>query len=522
MLQTSSTKKCDSKNIDIENLLKDYDDNKISIENLKQKYGVSDKVFFNLIKKYNPVRRDSLSVENMEKFLVDYQSNTLSSLELQEKYNRSIHILNSIAKKKGVFRKKSKRIFDKEFKDSVIEDYKSLMTLTEIYKKYKLTQYMMNNIIDEYDVRFDKDQQSKDHSFLILTESQKDNICEEYCSKIPILEIIDKHNITKTALEKILDERNIKYGQKERVDEKKAKIIQLYTKGISTTKMADIISMGQGDISKYLKDNDVSLRPTDFYNRRYTVDHDYFEVIDTHDKAYILGLLAADGYVEDKKHTVNIGLQERDKYCLEWVNSCLGSNAPIKLSQKKNNLPHGKNGFNHRQDHYKMTVCSPKMQKDLSKYGIVHRKTWCNQSMPVLDDEFLGAYLLGYCDGDGYVGFYNRNRTIIKKHSVQKVMRTDCRWSIILLDKMAHELQEILQNKFAIKTQINKCCGKYSIPLVNIQSSAAESLIKLYHLMYDNVNFCMKRKHDKFILIMNNLEERGHDIGTLRNFDPVQ
>ena len=51
----------------------------------------------------------------------------------------------------------------------------------------------------------------------------------------------------------------------------------------------------------------------------YGINEDYFDVIDSEDKAYFLGLLFADGCNIrcGGKHIVRIRLQEKDKYILD-------------------------------------------------------------------------------------------------------------------------------------------------------------------------------------------------------------
>ena len=53
--------------------------------------------------------------------------------------------------------------------------------------------------------------------------------------------------------------------------------------------------------------------------RRYNLDEEYFDNINSQNKAYILGFLYADGSNNPKKHTVSISLQEEDRYILEWM-----------------------------------------------------------------------------------------------------------------------------------------------------------------------------------------------------------
>ena len=54
----------------------------------------------------------------------------------------------------------------------------------------------------------------------------------------------------------------------------------------------------------------------------------YFEVIDTSDKAYFLGLLAADGNISPRLTAVRIALKETDSGILEQFRKFLGGEAP--------------------------------------------------------------------------------------------------------------------------------------------------------------------------------------------------
>ena len=68
----------------------------------------------------------------------------------------------------------------------------------------------------------------------------------------------------------------------------------------------------------------------------YTINEDYFDIIDTEEKAYLLGFLYADGNHFTKKNRITIGLQEKDKHILEKFNELIGSNRPLFLRKKEN------------------------------------------------------------------------------------------------------------------------------------------------------------------------------------------
>lgn len=73
----------------------------------------------------------------------------------------------------------------------------------------------------------------------------------------------------------------------------------------------------------------------------YNFNHNYFETIDTPDKAYFLGLLAADGCVYKRNNKgksqsmIKLTLQKEDMDILALFNRCVGSNKPLSVIKHK-------------------------------------------------------------------------------------------------------------------------------------------------------------------------------------------
>jgi hypothetical protein len=61
--------------------------------------------------------------------------------------------------------------------------------------------------------------------------------------------------------------------------------------------------------------------------RKYSLNEDFFETIDSEAKAYWLDFLAADGHISDK--AIILKLHNRDKTHVEKFRDALNSNAPI-------------------------------------------------------------------------------------------------------------------------------------------------------------------------------------------------
>lgn len=126
---------------------------------------------------------------------------------------------------------------------------------------------------------------------------------------------------------------------------------------------------------------------------RYSVNKDFFEVIDTEEKAYWLGFVFADGCVRKFKGKSNlcIGLAEGDGFHLEKFKKSLNSNSPI---SKKNGV-------------HKITINCTKLANDLISLGCIPRKTYEELSIPnQVPNKLVRHFIRGYVDGDGWVTKY--------------------------------------------------------------------------------------------------------------------
>jgi hypothetical protein len=115
------------------------------------------------------------------------------------------------------------------------------------------------------------------------------------------------------------------------------------------------------------------------------IHHDYFSALDTPLKAYIVGLLAADGTVSSDEPRIRLKLHVKDACLVEMVREELAPYTPLQR----------------RAAAIEFAVSSPQLVADLARFGVVPRKSYCLKwpgKIPVL---LHHAFLLGYFDGDG-------------------------------------------------------------------------------------------------------------------------
>lgn len=125
-------------------------------------------------------------------------------------------------------------------------------------------------------------------------------------------EIAEMYDSSPSSIGRLLRENGKSYRTK-LTKELYAQIIREYIEGNSITFLAKKYNLSQSTISDILKKEKIEIKPPSSYYTKWHIDEKYFDVIDTPDKAYIIGLLYADGYNNMSSHRVSLSLQETDK-----------------------------------------------------------------------------------------------------------------------------------------------------------------------------------------------------------------
>lgn len=210
------------------------------------------------------------------------------------------------------------------------------------------------------------------------------------------------------------------------------------------------------------------------------LQENYFEDIDTNEKAYFLGLLITDGkvFIKNNTYKVSITLQEQDKYLIE--NFC----REINLNKKVTSDGRGC---------YGVQVCSKKMCEDLKKYHIVPNKTFTIK-LPKLDDKYMPHFLRGCIDGNGSISFYEQ-----KSKRLHRKMIILCSASKMFLE----DVKDFLAQKLGICGFIRE---EKQDKLFQIYYNKNSDIYKLINYLYNYHSIYMKRKYDKVLLIKKELE----------------
>ena len=92
----------------------------------------------------------------------------------------------------------------------------------------------------------------------------------------------------------------------------------MYLDGCNIREISKKLGLHQRDVSFALKA--VNKKTQSELKRKYPIDETFFDIINTQEKAYTLGLLYADGYNNTDRNSVNLSLKESDKEILEKDN----------------------------------------------------------------------------------------------------------------------------------------------------------------------------------------------------------
>lgn len=185
--------------------------------------------------------------------------------------------------------------------------------------------------------------------------------------------------------------RKIEFSQEQIED-----ILNKYQNNWSQQKIADFYEVSRTVIKRILEiqNNGIVIR-----NRtsKYKYQQDIFENIDTAEKAYWLGFLAADGCNYQREHNASVilNVHEKDIKHLEKFKKFCHTDAEIKSYI-------GYEGFSNQTPMCKITLNSKKISNDLIDKGILPNKSLILQPPHILE-EFYKPFILGYFDGDGSI-----------------------------------------------------------------------------------------------------------------------
>ena len=275
------------------------------------------------------------------------------------------------------------------------------------------------------------------------------------------------YNISSATVMAILNRNNIPKRTKGGIYAiPEQEVITRYKNGESCQVIADSFKVTFHTISNILEKNNIAR------NNKYkniNLNENYFEKIDSNDKAYFLGFMLTDGNVSLNENIIRLSLSSKDEEILNIFKEKTGNENKICIREDER---HSERTFQ---------LKSKKWKDDLAKYGIVPQKTFISE-MPILSADMMPHLIRGMIDGDGWIsfnshqiGFCGNEKTVhqLKEYLVKTLNVYDV--------KIIHARENLWQVTWASQTDIEKI-GNY---------------------IYQNKDNCfLSRKYNNFLQII--------------------
>lgn len=257
-------------------------------------------------------------------------------------------------------------------------------------------------------------------------------------------------------------------------------MIDLYNSGKSIIEISKIYEVSTTPIRRILLGNNVLLRDHSHKKRKYSLDENYFDIIDSPNKAYILGLLFADGCNSENIHNIKLELQERDRHIVESVAKELCTNKPLKTIRLHDKNPAWQNTC-------QLIVTNKHMSETLSQHGMVPNKSLMLNFPTSIPENLYSHFIRGYFDGDGHIEW-----------SKSKFL------TIASTRQFCEAIKDICYRFLGISTTIYDTANKNSnTKILHVFSKAR--ILKFLDFIYGDAELYIDRKYKSYQLIRNEL-----------------
>jgi DNA-binding CsgD family transcriptional regulator len=248
----------------------------------------------------------------------------------------------------------------------------------------------------------------------------------------------------------------------------KEKLVDLYEQELPYQEIAEIAGCTASNISNHLVNMGLgSNRDYRIYKVR---DRDMFYNVDTEEKAYILGLLYADGCNEPDRNRITLNLKASDIALVEQVRDVFYEDRPVLIKKAKNETS---------EETASLVICNETISKDLENLGVVARKSLILEYPDFYLGDLENHFIRGYFDGDGHIG------------------KMVTRWSIWGTYNFIYDLRDRLYINASVPK--NKIYENKTSSLYGIQHGSRLAFELFFDYIYRNATIYLDRKYQRFV-----------------------
>lgn len=187
-------------------------------------------------------------------------------------------------------------------------------------------------------------------------------------------------------------------------------ICQMYNDGYSSNKISNLLHISTSSVKKVLNKYDVQIRDASTSHKIYNCNESTFEICDSHEKAYWIGFLQADAAIINKR--LVLALSIKDKNHLEKFRSFMNSDHKILQYEQLMGETSVVKNKDKKYFYVYLGISSKKIIENLSKFSIIPNKSFTTKFGINIPNEFIGSYMAGLLDADGFVTVSNNKITI--------------------------------------------------------------------------------------------------------------
>lgn len=350
----------------------------------------------------------------------------------------------------------------------IVDLYTNGMSCEKIGEIYGCSRRPITRVLNECNI-------SLDNVLRKIPKLDYDKIIDMYDNGMTQKEIAILYGCDKATISCLMKKLNVLTRPNGFTPEQAKEMYDMWNDGKTMSEIALVYNTDRHTIGKVLKRNEYEIG-----RLKYHCNENYFDNIDNADKAYILGLLWADGCNHLSLGKIQLQLQEKDKYLLDEINTLTNNDRPLTFTPLNNKNPNWKNA-------YTLILKSYHMAQVLNDYGMTPRKSLILEFPTWLDTSLYSHFIRGYIDGDGSI--YCR------------IDKNICRVSMTGTKMFLETIRNIL-SQLGIKASLNhkKECSDVICALCTTSNLGSVQLLKW---IYDDANLKLKRKYDKYQQFLN-------------------
>lgn len=306
---------------------------------------------------------------------------------------------------------------------------------------------------------------------IIPTAEEKQALIDDYMSSLDnVVVVARRHGLCDETLHKYIRQLGLPTRREQR-DQRIEQAIAYYLSNDRATiySTASMFCIDGKLLSTALTKRKLRKKPAP--NDNYTLEHSFFDVIDTEEKAYFVGFIFADGCVSmrnNKISAITITLNAADRDIIDKFSQVVSNTNAISMRENNNRKT------------VSLSISSEQMAGGLCMLGVVPRKTYVAKSLPQVPKEFVIPMLRGFFDGDGGI-HYSKDK--------KRIQLSATAYSKEVVLEFQRKIDEFIE-----KERSNKITGEHN--KYNAIWNGRTQSVKILHLLYDDATVYLNRKYN--------------------------